>query len=86
MRKSSSFVVFMRFLRGLKSSAAPGVSIAGAVSICPVGRFIFNTESPLSDVEISTIRKPVLLMKWKRAPKLDNTGRLMVGWIRPASC
>jgi hypothetical protein len=75
----------MRFLHGLQFSAAPGVSVAGVISICHVSQFIFNTKSSLSDVEIPTIRKPVLLMGWKRSPKLDNMGCLMIGWITPES-
>ena len=75
----------MKFSRDFQFTAAPGVSVAGVISIPLLSRFMFKIISSRADVEIPITRRPVLLMKWKRSSESANLGRLMVGWIRPAS-
>jgi hypothetical protein len=70
---------FMKFLHSLQFTAAPGVSIAGVISIPSLKSFGLNTVRSRADEEISIVRKPTLLMKWKRSSEY-----LAVGWISPA--
>jgi hypothetical protein len=70
----------MKFLRGFQLAIAPGVSVAGVLSILPLSPFTFNIARSGTDVEIPTNRRHGLLMKWKRSSKC-----LMVGWISPAN-
>jgi hypothetical protein len=70
----------MKFLRVFQFTAAPGVSVAGVISIPLLSPFRFTIVRSRADDEIPTNRKPALLMKWKRSSEC-----LMVGWVRPAT-
>jgi hypothetical protein len=68
----------MKFLRGFQFTAAPGVSVAGVISIPLLSPFRFNIVRSQADGEIPTNRKTALSMKWKMSSEY-----LMVGWISP---
>jgi hypothetical protein len=70
----------MNFLRSFQFTAAPGVSVAGVISIAHLSPFRFNVVRPRTDGEIRTVRKTALSMKWKRSSE-----SLFVGWVYPTT-
>jgi hypothetical protein len=70
----------MKLLRSVQFTEAPGVSVAGVISIPLLSHFSFNIVRSRADGEIPTDRKPALSMKWNRSSEY-----LTVGWITPVT-